>query len=62
MMDDKFTEAAIENYKKYATAFFPGANVDIIRQGMALIGKKAAQQKSVPKKFLKDAKVTCRSR
>ena len=31
MMDNKFTEANIQNYKKYAAAFFPGAVAEVLR-------------------------------
>ena len=31
MMDDYFTEADVQKYKKYAQAFFPGTDVDLIQ-------------------------------
>ena len=31
MMDNKFTDSDIQKYKKYAAAFFPGTDVDLIR-------------------------------
>ena len=62
MMDNKFSEKDIKNYKKYAAAFFPGADADVLREGAALVGKKAAPNKSIPKNFLKAAKITNRER
>ena len=64
MMDNQFAEADIQNYKKYAQAFFPGTDVDIIRQGTVLPGQREAAKykKMVPKNFLKDEKITCRCR
>ena len=33
MMDNKFKETDINVYKKYAAAFFPGAEADVLREG-----------------------------
>lgn len=61
MMDDGFTNEDILKYKKYAAAFFPGTDVDVIRQGQMLPGRNPSK-KMVPKNFLKAEKVTCRDR
>ena len=64
MMDNSFRKEDVEKYKKYAGAFFPGTEVDVIRQGMVVPGQNANKSNKtvVPKNFFKDAKITCRER
>lgn len=64
MMDNSFKNTDIEKYKKYAGAFFPGTEVDVIKQGMVIPGQNPTKpnKMKVPKNFLKDANIRCRER
>ena len=50
-MDNSFSDADIQNYKKYAEAFFPGAPIGILKQGQLLPGVNPTK-KTVPKNFM----------
>ena len=39
MVDDKFKQADIENYMKYAGAFFPGTEIGVVKQDMVVPGQ-----------------------
>ena len=53
-----FKDSDVEKYKKYAAAFFPGAEICVIKEGAQIPGT----ARKIPKNFLEDAGVTWRNR